>query len=115
MAGTSPAMTTKERFNLNWAARLSRDPLDGGAAAAELFLDALETAIEMIDAVDDGLALGGERGDHQRHRGAQIGRHHRRAREALHALDRRLFAVERNTRAEPRQFLHVHESVFEDG
>src|SRR5690349_23100028 len=38
-----------------------------------------DLAVEVIDAVDDGFAFGRERGDHQRHRGAQIGRHHRRA------------------------------------
>src|ERR1700729_135741 len=43
--------------------QLARQPFDLGAAAAELFLEALKAAIEMIDAVDQGLALGGERGD----------------------------------------------------
>src|SRR5580658_6134268 len=49
------------------------------AAAAELVLQPLEAAIEVIDAVDDGFAFGGERGDDQRDRRAQVGRHHRRA------------------------------------
>ena len=69
----------------------------------------------MIDAVDHGLAFGGERGDHQRHRGAQIGRHHRRAVEALDAFDGRGLTIEMDVGAEPRQFLHVHETVLEDG
>src|SRR5580693_702546 len=57
----------------------ARQALDCRAAAAELVFQPLKAAIEVIDAVDDGLAFGGERSDHQRHRGAQIGRHHRRA------------------------------------
>jgi hypothetical protein len=47
---------------------LGRKPLDGGAAAGELVLEPLEAAVEVIDAVDDGLAFGGERSDHERHR-----------------------------------------------
>ena len=47
-----------------------RQPLDMGPALPQLVLDALEAAIEMIDTVDDGLALGGKPGDDQRHRGA---------------------------------------------
>ena|SRR6516165_8132325 len=35
-----------------------RDPLDGGAAGGELVLEALEATVEVIDAVDHGLALG---------------------------------------------------------
>jgi hypothetical protein len=56
-------------------------------------------------AVDDSLAFGGERRDHQRHRGAQIGRHHGRAFERFDAFDGRPFAVEVDARAEPRQLL----------
>jgi hypothetical protein len=43
----------------------SADALDLAAAAGELVLQPLEAAVEMIDAVDHGLALGGERADHQ--------------------------------------------------
>ena len=94
--------------------RLGADAFDRRAAAGELVLEPLEAAVEMIDAVDHGLALGRERGDHQRHRGAQIGRHHRRALQALDALDGRGLAVEMDAGAEPRQFLHMHEAVFEN-
>src|SRR5690606_25328549 len=46
------------------------EALDRGATRAELVLDPVESAIEVVDAVDDGLALGDEAGNHQRHRGA---------------------------------------------
>src|SRR5581483_3326331 len=88
------------------------DALDRGAAGAELVLEALEAAVEMIDAVHHRLAFGGERGDDQRHRGAQIRRHHRRALQLLDALDGGGLAIEMNARAEPRQLLHVHEAVL---
>jgi len=39
------------------------DALDRGAAGRQLFLEPLEPAVEMIDAVDHGLAFGGETGD----------------------------------------------------
>ena len=38
-----------------------RNALDRGAAAGELVLEPLEAAVEVIDAVDHGLALGRER------------------------------------------------------
>src|ERR1700739_1627651 len=91
------------------------DALDLGAAAAELVLEALEAAVEVIDAVDHGLAFGRERGDDERDRRAQVGRHHGRALEALEPLDGRGLAVEMDAGTEPRQLLHVHEAVFEDG
>src|SRR5690606_5508131 len=53
----------------------ARDAFDLGAAAAELVFQAFEAAIEMIDAVDHRLALGGQAGNDQRHRGAQVGGH----------------------------------------
>src|SRR4029079_1837211 len=80
---------------------LRAQPLDLGTAGAELGLELLEAAVEMIDAVDGGLAFGGERRDHQRYRGAQIGRHHRRAAQARDAVDRRSIAIQANARAEP--------------
>src|SRR5579862_2709077 len=92
---------------------LAGQALDCRAAAAELVFQPLKAAVEVIDAVDDGLAFGGERGDDERHRGAQIGRHHRRAFERLDTFDGGAFAIKLDARAEPRQLLHVHEAVLE--
>src|SRR5215831_4509922 len=94
---------------------LSADALDGGAAGRELVLEPLEAAVEMIDAVDDGLALGRKRRNDERDRGTQIGGHDRRALERAHALDGGALAVELDMRSEPHQLLHVHEAVLEDG
>src|SRR4051794_15390782 len=65
------------------------DALDLGAAGRELVLEPLEAAVEVIDAIDHGVAVGRERGDHQRYRGAQVGRHYGRALEPRNALDGR--------------------------
>lgn len=46
----------------------SQASLDLGAAGRKLALQALEAAIEAIDAVDDGTALDRQAGDHRRHR-----------------------------------------------
>jgi len=51
---------------------LAGQALNCRAAAAELVFQPLETAVEVIDAVDDGLAFGRQRGDDERYRGAQI-------------------------------------------
>ena len=42
----------------NWDLSSAREPLDMGPALAELVLDALEAAVEVIDPADDGLPLG---------------------------------------------------------
>jgi hypothetical protein len=60
------------------AAGLARHPPDIGAEPGQLGLDAFITAVEMVDAVDGGLALGGQRGDDQPGGSAQIGGHDRR-------------------------------------
>src|SRR5258705_11457317 len=91
------------------------DALDRRAASRQFLLQPLKAAVEMIDAVDHGLAFGGEPCDYQRHRGAQIGRHHGRAARCCGAVDGRGLAVERDFSAEPRQLLHMHEAIFENG
>src|SRR6185295_12920955 len=53
--------------------------LDVGAEGREFFLDPLEAAVEMIDAIDHGFTFGREPRDDQAHRSAQVRRHHRRA------------------------------------
>ncbi|CAG4927213.1 unnamed protein product, partial [Acidocella sp. C78] len=68
----------------------------------------------VIDAVDDGLALRGEAGEHQRERGAQVGRHHRRAGQRRHAAHDRRRAMHVDARAHAVEFGHVHEAVLED-
>ena len=55
---------------------------DARAAAHELAVQRLVAAVEVVDAVHHGLALGDEAGEHQADRGAQVRRHHRRARAA---------------------------------
>src|SRR3990170_1661058 len=79
----------------------ARQPLDLGAASAELLLDPLEAAIEVVDAADHRLALRGEAGDDQRYRGPQIGGHDLRAGQAVHAGDDSGIAFEVDTGAEP--------------
>src|SRR5438874_4349122 len=79
------------------------ESLDFGAAAGELVLEPLETTVEVINAIDHGLPLGGKRRDHERDRSAQIGRHDGCPLELLDPLDGCGLAVEMDTRAEPRQ------------
>src|SRR5882757_7943012 len=90
----------------------SADALDLGTAGGELVLEPLEAAVEVIDAIDHGVAVGRERGNHQRHRGAQVGRHHGRALEPRNALDGRGLTVEMDARAEAGKLLHMHEAVL---
>src|SRR3954454_15403862 len=85
------------------------DALDRGAAGRQLFLEPLEAAVQVIDAVDHGLAFSGQSRNHQRYRSAQVRRHHVRAPQFRDPVNGGGFAVEMNTGAEPRQFLHVHE------
>src|SRR4030081_1286946 len=123
-SGTWAEMTARSSasraINLSWAAigstswRLVADALDRGAAGRKLLLQPLKTAVEMIDAVDHGLAFGRKPGDDKRYRGTQIGRHYGGATQLRDTVDGRALAVEMDPRPEPRQFLHMHEAVFEN-
>src|SRR5262245_27672807 len=74
--------------------RSAADAGDVGAAGDQLVLEALKAAVEVIDAVDHGLTFRREAGDDQRHRSAQVGRHHGRALEAVDAFDGGGLAIE---------------------
>src|SRR5262245_66565152 len=93
---------------------LIRETLDLGPALAELVLDPLEAAVEVVNPADRRFPLGGETGDDERDRGPQIRRHDRRALEPAHPRDEGRVALELDAGAEPRQFLHTHEAVLED-
>src|SRR5260370_26549143 len=82
---------------------LAAEALDRGAARRELILQPLEAAVEAINAVDDRLALGRERGDDERDPRARIRCHHRRALERANNLDGRPFAVALDDPAKPHQ------------
>src|SRR6185437_11719043 len=93
---------------------LAAQAFDRCAAGSELGFEPFVTAIEMIDAIDDGLAFSGKASEHQRHRGALIGRHHRRAGELGDAADRRRRALDGDVGAHAVELGHVHETVLED-
>src|SRR5579883_1696582 len=88
--------------------------LDQGAAAAKLLLDPFETAIKMIDPVDHRLTLRRERRDHERHRSAQIGCHHRRPLQRLHPFDHGRITLKPDPCAEAGELLDMHEAVLEN-
>src|SRR6185295_13987839 len=84
--GTSASCSRLERTtmsSLSSQRSLRRSPisavahaLDLGAAGGELLLEIFVAAVEVVDAVDEGLTLGRQRRQHQRRGGTQIGRHH---------------------------------------
>src|SRR2546426_2386300 len=98
---------------LNFTA-ISPGALDPGAERGELFFERLVAAVEVIDAIDHGLAIGHQASDDQARRGAQIGRHDGGALQPLDAFDHRRVALDRDLGAQPLQFQRVHEAVLED-
>ena len=71
----------------------------------QLLLDVLVATIEVVDAVDDGFAVGDQPGQDQRRRSAQVGRHHRRAAELLDAADDRGVAFDADVGAQAQQLV----------
>src|SRR5450755_3644509 len=71
-----------------------RDAANARAQRAQLVLDALVPAVEMVNALDDGLPLGDETGDDQARGGAQIGGHHLGACQPGDSLDDRGAALD---------------------
>ena len=56
--------------------RLAVDPLDATTQTPQLFFDVLVTAIDVVDAIDYGLAIGNEACQHQAGGGTQVSRHY---------------------------------------
>src|SRR5690606_16545443 len=111
-AASGPASAKRASFGMG---RPLLDPLDIRADTAQLAHDLLIAAVEMVDAADDGFALGGKPGKDQADAGAQVGGHHRGAAQLFHAGDAGVAAVDLDLRAHPRQFGGVHEAVLENG
>src|SRR5579859_5354183 len=55
------------------------EALDLGPAGSELFRQALVTPVQVVDAIEDGVAFRHETGQHQGDRGPKVGRHDRGA------------------------------------
>src|SRR5690606_244073 len=94
--------------------RSSGDALDFGSAVREFFLKPLETAVEVIDAVDGGLTFRGKARDDERDGCAKVGGHDGSALQPLHALHDRGLAVEGDVGTKAGELLHVHEAVLEN-
>src|SRR5699024_9964877 len=84
-----------------------------GAQQLELFLDALVATVDVVDAVDQRLALGHQRGDHQAGGGAQVGGHHGGGLQLRHAGDDGGVALDQDLRTHAVHFVDVHEAVLE--
>src|SRR5271155_1799734 len=85
-----------------------------GAHGFQFFFDVLVASIQVIDAVDDGLAVGDQGGKHQRGGGAQVrGEYGRGAKRSSAAYDGAA-AFDLDIGAHAHKFLRVHEAVLED-
>src|SRR5258706_15401376 len=81
----------------------------------EASLEPLVPTVEMVDALDERLAVGDQPRDHQARRSAQIGGHHGRAREPLDSVHPRRIALDLDLSPEAAKLLNVHEAVLENG
>src|SRR5688572_19784706 len=91
--------TSRPQKSLAWGKwRMSPLPIsdaaDLRAQPLQLLLDAFVAPVDVIDALDVGGALRHKPRQDEACRGPQIGRHHRRGREARHAPDDRGVALE---------------------
>src|SRR5690606_30162284 len=86
---------------------------DAGTQHLQLFLDAFVTAINVVDAVDQGIAIGPEAGDHQAGGGPQVGRHDRSTLEPVNPGNDGGVALDLDLGTHAAHFLHVHEAVLE--
>src|SRR5260221_8955422 len=107
----TPRPSRSSAISLSACARpaiaLARKRGDVGAAGAELLSQPLEAAVEVIDAIDDRLPFRRKTCDDERNGGAEVGRHHGRAAQALDAADHGRVAVELDLRAEAGELLDM--------
>jgi hypothetical protein len=87
---------------------------DLGAYAAELLFKVLVATVEVVDAVEDGLAVGDEGGQDERGGGAEVGAHDGGGLELGFAADGGGTAGDGDVGAHADELLDVHEAVFED-
>src|ERR1022692_4329681 len=84
------------------------DAADLGADGFQLFFDFFVTAVDVVDAVDDGFAIGDEGGEDQRCAGAQVTGQDGGGAERGFATDYGAAAFNLNVGAHANQFLRVH-------
>jgi hypothetical protein len=87
---------------------------DLGAYATELFFDALIATVDVVDAVEDRLAIGDESGQDERSGGAEVGAHDGRGLEGRLATDRGCTALHGDVGSHAVELADVHETVLED-
>src|SRR5580765_4941884 len=90
------------------------DATDLGAHGLELLFDALVSAVDMIDAVDNGFAVSHQRGDDQRGGSAKIGALHGGGTERRFPPNDGAMALHFDVGAHTHKLVRVHEAVFKD-
>ena len=82
--------------------------------ARQFFFDVFVAAVDVVDAVDDGLAVGDEGGEDERGGGAQVAGEDGGGAERSFAADDGAAAFDFDVCAHADQFLGVHEAVLEN-
>src|SRR6202051_2125913 len=87
---------------------------DLGADSAQLLLESFVAAVHVIDAVEDGLAVGDEGGQDERGGGAQVRAHDGGGLQRRAAAHGGGAAGDGDVRAHADQLVDVHEAIFKD-
>src|SRR5262245_13998263 len=90
------------------------DSRDIGAKSAEFFDDAFVAAVDVVDALDRGLAGSDEGRQDEAGAGAQVGSLDRSAGKMRGATDDRVMTIDRDVGAHAFHFQGVKEAVFEN-
>src|SRR4051812_28043908 len=104
--GISPAMILQKMQSF-----ISLHPLDVGSERLKLRLHRLVAPVQVIDAVHPSLAFRAEAAQDEARARAKIGRHERRAVQALLAANQRRVSADRDIGAEANELGDVHEAV----
>src|SRR3989344_5659332 len=86
-SGSTGALASVTTPSISVLITCSFNPSDIRPARAQLLLQTLEPAIQMINPADRRLALGDQAGDDQAHGGPQVGGHHLGAVQPLDPFD----------------------------
>src|SRR6266508_721889 len=93
---------------------LPRNAPDRSPEPVEFLLHLLVTAVQMVDAFDDRLAMRCQGRERQSRRGSQVACHHAGPHQADGPLDDRGSPVEADPRSHTLEFRHVVETILED-
>ena len=111
---TGVTVTSSMGRNVYFSGKELTDAADFRSYPAQLFFDTFVAAIDVIDAINDGLAIGNKSSEYQRSRGTQIAGEYGGSGKRGLAANNRAASFDLDVRSHAHEFLRMHEAILEN-